>query len=237
MCSDHANLHLDKKARVVTQLSQTETPQSDLPNILHVCKREMVRPLRDQILRISGFRVDSTLSAAEALAMYSARDYALLLIDVEGERGIPEAEQLCSEVKTAQRDQLVAFVCNWRVAILTDCPDEIVRTEFDPAAFVAGVRGIVEAASARRRARNHARAYEYAARPHLATSSRYAAQAIARRTTSFAPSVIANTPAASTARSRSASLNGRPSLRFVRFNTPVQRPLKMIGTQMNDSLR
>jgi hypothetical protein len=39
----------------------------------------------------------------------------------------------------------VAFVCNWRVAIETDCPDEIVRTEFDPDAFVGGVREIIEA--------------------------------------------------------------------------------------------
>ena len=34
-------------------------------------------------------------------------------------------------IKTAQHGQLVAFVCNWRVAIHTDCPDEILRTEFD----------------------------------------------------------------------------------------------------------
>ena len=61
-------------------------------------------------------------------------------VDVEGEHGIPEAEHLCSAIKTAKNEQLVAFVCNWRVAILTDCPDEIVRTEFDPAAFVAGVK-------------------------------------------------------------------------------------------------
>jgi len=54
-----------------------------------------------------------------------------------------QADHLCSEIKTAQPGQLVAFVCNWRVAIMTDCPDEIVRTEFDPAAFVQGVRDIV----------------------------------------------------------------------------------------------
>ena len=42
-----------------------------------------------------------------------------------------------------QPGQLVAFVCNWRVAIMTDCPDEILRTEFDPAAFAQGVRDIV----------------------------------------------------------------------------------------------
>jgi DNA-binding response OmpR family regulator len=99
----------------------------------------MLRPLRDQILRVSGYDVDSTLSAAEALAMLAARAYDLVLIDVDGEHGIPEAEQLCSDIKTARQGQLVGFVCNWRVAILTDCPDEIVRTEFNPEAFVAGV--------------------------------------------------------------------------------------------------
>ena len=100
----------------------------------------MLRPLRDQILRISGFHVDSTLNATEGLSMFWSRPYDLVLVDVEGEAGIREAEHLCSEIKTAQRSQKVAFVCNWRVAELTDCPDEILRTEFDPAAFVGGVR-------------------------------------------------------------------------------------------------
>jgi hypothetical protein len=49
----------------------------------------------------------------------------------------------CSEIKTAQPEQIVAFVCNWRVAIMTDCPDEILRTEFNPAAFAQGVRDII----------------------------------------------------------------------------------------------
>ena len=113
--------------------------------ILHICRREMLRPLRDQILRVSGFDVDSTLSSIEGLSMFWNRQYDLVLVDVEGESGIRDAEHLCSEIKTAQKGQLVAFVCNWRVAILTDCPDEIVRTEFDPAAFVEGVRDIVQA--------------------------------------------------------------------------------------------
>jgi DNA-binding response OmpR family regulator len=108
-----------------------------------MCKREMLRPLRDQVLRVSGYDVDSTLNAAEALELLSARTYDLVLVDVEGEHGIPEAEHLCSEIKTTRQEQLVAFVCNWRVAILTDCPDEIVRTEFNPEAFVAGVRKIL----------------------------------------------------------------------------------------------
>jgi DNA-binding response OmpR family regulator len=116
---------------------------SDPKAILHICKREMLRPLRDQILRLSGFQVDSTLSNDKGMAMFRARRYDLILIDVEGETGVADAEHLCSEIKTEQRTQVVAFVCNWRVAILTDCPDHILRTEFDPAAFVSGVQDVV----------------------------------------------------------------------------------------------
>ncbi len=111
--------------------------------ILHICKREMLRPLRDQILRLSGFHVDSALSGVDGLSMFWSRQYDLVLVDVEGEAGVPEAEHVCSEIKSAQPEQMIAFVCNWRVAHLTDCPDEILRTEFDPTAFVAGVRRAV----------------------------------------------------------------------------------------------
>jgi hypothetical protein len=121
----------------------TETFTENKRAILHICTRETIRPLRDRVLTLSGFHVDSTLSHTEALSMFWARRYDLVLIDVEGETGIPQAEHLCSEIKTAQNQQLVAFVCNWRVAIMTDCPDEILRTEFDPAAFAQGVREIV----------------------------------------------------------------------------------------------
>jgi hypothetical protein len=72
--------------------------------------------------------------------MYQVQPFDLALIDVEGEEGIPLAEKLCADIKKRNPEQLVAFVCNWRVAILTDCPDHILRTEFDPAAFVQGVR-------------------------------------------------------------------------------------------------
>jgi hypothetical protein len=113
------------------------------PAILHICCREMLRPLRDQILRISGFDVDSCLNHDEGLSLFRSRQYDLVLLDVEGESGISDAEHCCSEIKTLQKEQVVAFVCNWRVAINTDCPDEILRTEFDPAAFVSGVRDIV----------------------------------------------------------------------------------------------
>ncbi|HTV08990.1 MAG TPA: response regulator [Candidatus Aquilonibacter sp.] len=111
--------------------------------ILHVCTRETIRPLRDRVLTMQGFEVDSALTYEQGLSMFWGRDYDLVLIDVEGTNGVVEAEKLCSEIKTAQPEQLVAFVCNWRVANLTDCPDEIVRTEFDPSAFAEGVSAIV----------------------------------------------------------------------------------------------
>jgi len=117
--------------------------QAPPQTILHICKREMLRPLRDEILRIHGFLVESTCDISEAITMYTAQPYALVLVDVEGERGIAEAETLCSDIKTTNPAQRVAFVCNWRVAILTDCPDDILRTEFNPAAFVAGVQEIL----------------------------------------------------------------------------------------------
>ena len=121
--------------------STDSTPDKRI--ILHICTRETIRPLRDRILTLQGFEVDSTLSYEEGVSIFRKRPYDLVLIDVEGETGIPHAEHLCSEIKTAQPGQLVAFVCNWRVAIMTDCPDEILRTEFDPAAFAQGVRDIV----------------------------------------------------------------------------------------------
>jgi DNA-binding NtrC family response regulator len=111
--------------------------------VLHICTRETIRPLRDQVLRLNGFEVESALSHREGLSMFWGSEYDLVLIDVEGENGIAEAERMCSEIKTAQHKQLVAFVCNWRVANLTDCPDEIIRSEFDPAAFALGVSTIV----------------------------------------------------------------------------------------------
>lgn len=121
--------------------NQDMTPTSpEQKSILHICVREVLRPIRDQILRLSGYTVESAFGYGEALDLFRSGPVDLVLLDVEGEEGIPAAERFCSEVKTLHHGQLVAFVCNWRVAILTDCPDEILRTEFDPAAFVAGVK-------------------------------------------------------------------------------------------------
>lgn len=114
-------------------------------SVLHFCKREILRPLRDQILRLSGYHVDSTDNPEELLDMFRNRPYKLALIDVDGEAAVREAESMCAEIRTERPHQLVAFVCNWRVAILNNCPDEIVRTEFNPEAFLSGVREVLAA--------------------------------------------------------------------------------------------
>lgn len=128
---------------MITDSQQAETKQS----ILHVCRREILRPIRDEILRLSGFEVASTCYQHEAIEMFQGNPFSLVLVDVEGEDGVSMAEGLCGDVRTIHPGQLVAFVCNWRVAFVSDCPDQVLRTEFDPEAFVKGVKELLEPAT------------------------------------------------------------------------------------------
>jgi len=91
-----------------------------------------------------GYEVDSTVSLSEGLELAKARKYSLVIIDVEGDGRIPAAEKLCSEIKEHRPDQEVAFICNYRVSILTDCPDDIIRSEFNPKAMIDGVKAALE---------------------------------------------------------------------------------------------
>jgi len=125
---------------MTADLQESEPKQA----ILHVCRREILRPIRDQILRLSGYEVESTCERQEAIEMFEAGPFALVLVDVEGQDGVEMAESLCADVRTIHPGQLVAFVCNWRVAFVSDCPDQVLRTEFDPEAFVTGVKGLLE---------------------------------------------------------------------------------------------
>jgi len=113
-------------------------------SILHICTREIIVGLRDQIFRMHGYEVDSTVSLSEGLELAKARKYSLVIIDVEGDGRIPAAEKLCSEIKEHRPDQEVAFICNYRVSILTDCPDDIIRSEFNPKAMIDGVKAALE---------------------------------------------------------------------------------------------
>jgi DNA-binding NtrC family response regulator len=104
----------------------------------------MIVGLRDQIFRLHGYEVDSTLSIDAALQHVESREYSLVLIDVEGEGRVLAAEKLCGQIKDHRPNQKVAFVCNYRIAIKSDCPDEIIRSEFNPKALIDGVNAILE---------------------------------------------------------------------------------------------
>jgi DNA-binding NtrC family response regulator len=113
------------------------------PRIFHVSSREMIQKLRDEILRLHGFEVQSTLSLHQALEDVPNGKYDLVLIDVEGESKVSQAEQLCDALKKLVPDQQVAYVCNYRVAIDSDCPDEVIRAEFNPAGFVHSLQQLI----------------------------------------------------------------------------------------------
>jgi DNA-binding NtrC family response regulator len=108
--------------------------------IFHVSSRLNIMGLRDEILRMHGFDVDSTVYSQRAAEGVAEKDYDLVLIDVEADVRVQSAQELCDEIKKVHPLQHVAFVCNYRVAIDSDCPDEIIRAEFNPEALVRGVQ-------------------------------------------------------------------------------------------------
>jgi DNA-binding NtrC family response regulator len=108
--------------------------------IFHVSSRLNIMGLRDEILRMHGYDVDSTVYSRETAAEVAEKDYDLVLIDVEADVRVQSAQELCDEIKKVHPLQHVAFICNYRVAINSDCPDEIIRAEFNPEAMVRGVQ-------------------------------------------------------------------------------------------------
>jgi DNA-binding NtrC family response regulator len=113
------------------------------PTILHVCSRDLIRELRDRILTLQRYDVVSTLSIAEAEDILAKSRFDLVLVDVEVDGRIPAAEKLCADIKHKDPEQKVAFICNHRVGKESDCPDEIIRSEFNPEAMVQGVKEIL----------------------------------------------------------------------------------------------
>jgi DNA-binding NtrC family response regulator len=108
--------------------------------IFHVSSRENIMSLRDEILRLHGFEVRSSVYSRQTVDEVAWTDYDLVLIDVESDFRVQGAQELCDAIKKVQPHQHVAFVCNYRVAIESDCPDEIIRAEFNPEALVRGVK-------------------------------------------------------------------------------------------------
>ena len=121
-----------------------ETEDSGQKRIFHVSSRLNIMGLRDEILRMHGFDVDSAVYSRQAAEGVAEKDYDLVLIDVEADVRVQSAQELCDEIKKVNPLQHVAFVCNYRVAIDSDCPDEIIRAEFNPEALVRGVQNALE---------------------------------------------------------------------------------------------
>jgi CheY-like chemotaxis protein len=125
--------------------TQESSTGSEKPSILHVSPRDILRTVRDQILRVSGYEVTSSDSYENAREILESTRYDLVLIDIQSEGDLKAADEFCALLKRVKPEQKVAFVCNWRVAIISHCPDDVVRSEFDPAAFVSGVNEVVRA--------------------------------------------------------------------------------------------
>jgi DNA-binding NtrC family response regulator len=121
-------------------MQPTHVGKSPTHKIFHVSSRETIQGLRDEILRMHGFEVKSMLFSRQTLGELSHNEYDLVLIDVESENRVESAQELCDDIKKIVPKQHVAFVCNYRVAIESDCPDEIIRAEFNPEALVRGVQ-------------------------------------------------------------------------------------------------
>jgi DNA-binding NtrC family response regulator len=108
-------------------------------SILHIGSRDNILALRDDILRLEGFDVVSTIFLSDGPRLFAERPFDLVLVDVEGQGRVPEAEKLCGDIRTLHPGQKVAFVCNYLVSIESDCPDDIIQAQFNPAAFIEGV--------------------------------------------------------------------------------------------------
>jgi DNA-binding NtrC family response regulator len=121
-----------------------ETASNGPKRIFHVSSRANIMVLRDEILRMHGFEVESSVHSSETVDAVAHRDYDLVLIDVEADAKVQSAQELCDEIKKAQPEQHVAIVCNYRVSIESDCPDEIIRAEFNPEALVRGVKNALD---------------------------------------------------------------------------------------------
>lgn len=109
------------------------------PRIFHVSSREQIKELRDQILRLHGFEVESMVYSSHVVDEVAEKAYDLVLIDVETNARIPRAQELCDSIKRHQPELRVAFVCGHAVSVQSDCPDDVIHAAFDPEALVRGV--------------------------------------------------------------------------------------------------
>jgi CheY-like chemotaxis protein len=84
-----------------------------LRRIFHVSSQKNIMELRDEILRMHGYYVQSTVYSAKAIDEILRTAYDLVLIDVESDVRVKSAQDLCDTIKKAAPGQHVAFVCNY----------------------------------------------------------------------------------------------------------------------------
>jgi DNA-binding NtrC family response regulator len=104
----------------------------------------MIRELRDSIFHLHGYEVVSTLSMTDAEILFGSSPFDLVLVDVEVDGRVAQAEKLCEDIKKKNPGQKVAFICNYRVSKESDCPDEIIHSDFNPEVMVKGVKELLE---------------------------------------------------------------------------------------------
>jgi CheY-like chemotaxis protein len=112
--------------------------------ILHLCAREHLLPLRDHALRNAGYEVDSVGDSNTALTRACSTHFEMVIIDVESDAQMARAEAFCEHIRKALPNIVVAFACNWQVSHNSQCPDEVIHTEFNPDAFVSGIRQMLK---------------------------------------------------------------------------------------------
>jgi CheY-like chemotaxis protein len=112
--------------------------------ILHLCAREHLLPLRDHALRNAGYAVESVGDSKTALTRACSTPFDMVIIDVESDAQMTRAEEFCEHIRQALPDITVAFACNWQVSRNSQCPDEVIHTEFNPDAFVSGIRQMLK---------------------------------------------------------------------------------------------
>ena len=101
-------------------------------------------PLRDHALRNAGYAVESFADSKGALTRACSAHFDMVIVDVESDAQIAGAEEICEHLRKATPSAIIAFACNWQVSHTSHCPDEVIRTEFNPDAFVSGVRQMLK---------------------------------------------------------------------------------------------
>ena len=71
------------------------TDSNGQKRIFHVSSRLNIMGLRDEILRMHGFEVDSAVYSSQAADEVASKDYDLVLIDVEADVRVQSAQELC----------------------------------------------------------------------------------------------------------------------------------------------